>query len=299
MARRKSRRASRRVKDKWKSKSWYTIVAPDMFEGAKVGETPAAEPELLLGRVSEISLQDLAGDFSKVHVKIKLRVNAVRGGECKTQFYGHDMTSDFIRRLTRRRRSKIEPAFEVNTKEGYRLRVKVLSVTNKRINSSIKRSLRDKQREIITEVAAKSTLSQFVQKMLFGSLVSRIKRECKAVYPLRTVEICKSKIISVPEEEHVDDLILTEEELEEEEEEEMVEEEEEEAEPEKGTSKPEVMEEFQKIDGVGPTMAEKLYDGGFRTLDQLKEASEEDLTQIDGVGAAFSKKIHKALHEGK
>ncbi len=156
MARRKSRRASRRVKDKWKSKSWYTIVASDMFNGAKVGETPAAEPELLLGRVSDISLQELAGDFSKVHVKVKLKINAIRGGECITQFYGHGMTSDFIRRLTRRRRSKLEPTFDVTTKEGYKIRVKVLSVTNKRINSSIKNSLRKKQMEIISETASNS-----------------------------------------------------------------------------------------------------------------------------------------------
>ncbi|MFO8110084.1 MAG: 30S ribosomal protein S3ae [Thermoplasmata archaeon] len=294
MARRKSRRASRRVKDKWKSKRWYSIVAPDMFKGAKVGETPSADPELLLGRISEISLQDLAGDFSKVHVKVKLRINSIRGGECRTQFHGHGMTSDFVRRLTRRRRSKINPAFDVTTKEGYEIRIKVLSVTNKRINSSIKRSLRNKQMEIISETASKSSLSQLVQKMLFGSLASQIKKECKTIYPLRTVEICKSKILSVPEGEQVEDLILTQEEVEEES---AVEEEEPTPETDKTLSKPEVLEEFQKIDGVGPTMAEKLYDGGFRDIEQLKDASEEDLKRVEGVGPAFSKKIQKALSE--
>ncbi len=294
MARRKSRLASRRVKDKWKSKSWYTIVAPDMFQGAKVGETPSADPELLLGRISEISLQELAGDFSKVHVKVKLRVNAIRGGECRTQFYGHDMTSDFVRRLTRRRRSKIDPAFDVSTKEGYKIRIKVLSVTNKRINTSIKRSLRNKQMEIITETASKSTLSQLVQKMLFGSLASQIKKDCKEIYPLRTVEICKSKILSIPESEMVEDLILTEEEVKEEVT--VVEEEETMPEPEKVLSKPDILQEFQTIDGVGPTMAEKLYGGGYRTLEQLKNATEEDLLKVEGVGPAFTKKIHNALH---
>ncbi|MFW6144486.1 MAG: 30S ribosomal protein S3ae, partial [Candidatus Natronoplasma sp.] len=81
----KSRRAGRRVKDKWKSKSWYRIVAPEIFDGAVVGETVASDPESLLGRVSEISLQDLTGDFSRTHIKVKLKVNGVRGGECKTR----------------------------------------------------------------------------------------------------------------------------------------------------------------------------------------------------------------------
>ncbi len=283
------------MKDKWKSKSWYTIVAPDMFNGAKVGETPATEPEILLGRVTEVSMQELAGDFSKVHLKVKLKINAVRGGECLTRFVGHDMTSDYVRRLTRRRRSKIESVFDVRTKEGYKIRVKILSITNKRINSSIKRSLREKQYEVIKEMAKSSTLSQFVQKMISDGLAKKIKKECKPIYPLKTVEVNKSTVLSVPREEQVDELIISEEELEREKEER--EEEIEEEEPvDKKVSKTDVLKLFQDIEGVGPTMAERLYDGGFRSVEDLTSASVQELKEVEGVGEAFSKRIYKALH---
>ena len=301
MAKGKSRRAGRRVKDKWKTKSWYRIVAPTMFENAVVGDTPATEPEDLLGRVTEVSLQDLVGDFSKVHIKVKLKVNGVRGGECVTRFVGHDMTTDYIRRQTRRRRSKIDSVFDVRTKEGYKIRLKILSVADKRINSSIKRSLRNKQQEIIEDTARKSTLSQMAQKILFGGLSKKIRKGCKKIYPLKNVEVKKSEVLSIPSDEQIEDKIISEEELEEEEAEEEQETEEAEEEPEeeveKELTKPEIIEEFQKIEGVGPTMAEKLYDGGFRSLDELKEASKEELTAVEGVGPAFSEKIHKALQE--
>ena len=293
----KSRRAGRRVKDKWKSKSWYRIVAPEIFDGVVVGETVSSDPETLLGRVTEISLQDLVGDFSRTHIKVKLKINGIRGGECKTRFIGHEMTTDYIRRMTRRRRSKIEAVFTVRTKEGYKLKVKPLSITSKRINSSVKRSLRKKQHEVIKEMANESRLGEFAEKILFGELAKKLANECKTVYPLKQVEIWKSEVVSVPEQEELDVKIITEEELEEEEEAEEETEEEEEGEEEKMPSKPEVVEQFQDIEGVGPTIAEKLYEGGFLTFQQLKDASKEDLRDVKGIGEAVSERIYEALHE--
>ena len=296
----KSRRAGRRVKDKWKSKSWYRIVAPDIFDGAVVGETVSSDPESLLGRVTETSLQDLTGDFSRTHIKAKLKINGIRGGECKTRFVGHEMTTDYIRRMTRRRRSKIEAVFTVTTKEGYKIKVKPLSITSKRINSSVKRSLRKKQREVVDEIANDSRLGEFAEKMLFGDLAKKLANECKSVYPLKQVEIWKSEVVSVPEQEELDVKIITEEEMEEEEEEteeEETEEAEEEEEEEKMPSKPEVVDQFQDIEGIGPTIAEKLYEGGFLTFQQLKDASKEELTDVKGIGEAVSERIYEALHE--
>jgi len=291
----KSRRAGRRVKDKWKSKSWYRIVAPEIFDGVVIGETVASDPESLLGRVTEISLQDLAGDFSRTHIKAKFKINGIRGGECKTRFIGHEMTTDYIRRLTRRRRSKIEAVFTVRTKEGFKVKVKPLSITNKRINSSIKRSLRKKQREVVKEMANDSRLGEFAEKMLFGELSKKLANECKTVYPLKQVEIWKSEVVSVPDQEELEVKIITEEELEEEEEEAEEEKEEEEEEPEM-PSKPEVVEQFQDIEGVGPTIAEKLYEGGFHTFQQLKEATRDELTDVKGIGESVSETIYEALH---
>ncbi len=299
MAKGKSRRAGRRVKDKWKSKSWYRIVAPDMFENSVVGETVASEPEDLIGRVTEITLQDLIGDFSKSHIKVQLKIQGVRGGECVTRFVGHDMTTDYIRRMTRRRRSKIDSVFDTRTKDGYKLRVKTLSVTSKRINYSKKNSIRKKQAEVIDDVASSSQLHQLVSKMLFGDLAKELKNGCKKAYPLKRVEIKKSEVLQMPGEEELEEKIVTEEELEEQEEEEEKEEAEEEEEEEEPEERPktEVLEEFQSIEGVGPTMAEKLYDGGYRSMQELGDSSKDELTEVDGVGPAFSEKIYDALHE--
>ena len=59
--------AARKVKDKWKSKNWYTVIAPDMFNRMKLAETLVDEPDKMLGRILEVTVQELTGDFAKAY----------------------------------------------------------------------------------------------------------------------------------------------------------------------------------------------------------------------------------------
>src|SRR5207247_2583041 len=53
MAEKKSRAAARKIKDKWKAKVWYNLLAPEMFNKQLLGETPTDTPDKLVGRVTE------------------------------------------------------------------------------------------------------------------------------------------------------------------------------------------------------------------------------------------------------
>src|SRR5947209_16358311 len=142
MAEKKSRAAARKIKDKWKAKVWYNLLAPEMFNKQLLGETPTDTPDKLVGRVTEVTVQDLTGDFSKMHIKLQFRVNAVQGQDALTQFVGHDMTSDYIRRLTRRKRTRTDLTVDVVTKDGWNVRVKPMAITDRRIQTSKQRVIR-------------------------------------------------------------------------------------------------------------------------------------------------------------
>ena len=45
-----------------------------------------------------------------------------------------------------------------------------------------------------------------------------------------------------------------------------------------------VLSEFTKIPGLGLSKAKKLYEAGYRSLEQLKQASFDELAQIPGIG---------------
>ena len=90
-----SRAAARKQKDKWKAKRWYTIRAPRQPWHFKViGETLGEEDELLIGRMYEITQQEVDGDFSKMHVKLKFRVTEIIGQDAITEFAGHEVLKD-------------------------------------------------------------------------------------------------------------------------------------------------------------------------------------------------------------
>src|SRR3989304_2502464 len=105
-AQKKTRTSARKIKDRWKAKGWYNILAPEMFNKQLLGETIADEPGKVMGRIAEVTVQDLTGDFSKMHIKLQFKVHHVQGQDALTQFIGHDMTSDYVRRLTRRKRTR-------------------------------------------------------------------------------------------------------------------------------------------------------------------------------------------------
>jgi len=179
-------------------KNWYSLLAPSMFGKAKIAETPADEPEKILGRVVEVSMQELTGDFAKAHIKLHFKVVDVSGLEARTAFVGHTNTTDYIKRMARRHKSKIDGVFDVVTKDGMRIRVKPSAYTSKRIQNSQKRAIRAVMGEVIEKLAKNNTLDEFVKYMLDGEIGKQTYKLAKAVYPVKRVEVHKSELLETP-----------------------------------------------------------------------------------------------------
>ena len=191
--------AARKMKDRWRAKQWYRIMAPEMFNMALLGETPTDNPESLKGRTMEATVNDLTGDFSKMHIKLKFQVNDVRGLDAHTLFIGHDLTNDYVRRQTRRKRSKTDAVVEVTTKDGWRIKVKPMAVAEQRIQSSQETAIRHIMEDVIIKAASGSTVSEFVKLMVGGELSKEIADRGKVVVPMKRIEIRKSQVLSFGE----------------------------------------------------------------------------------------------------
>jgi small subunit ribosomal protein S3Ae len=194
-----SRTAVKKVKDKWKAKQWYTVRAPPMYNAAVIAETLADEQEKLMGRVAEATLQDLTGDFSKMHIKMRFKVAAVRGNECATKFAGHELTSDYIRRLTRRKHSKIDSVVDVTTKDGFQLRVKPFAVTERRAQSSQEQEIRRITVSMIQAAAQEQDHASFIKQVVNGDLAQTVFVQARKIYPLKRIEIRKSEVVQEPQ----------------------------------------------------------------------------------------------------
>ena len=189
---------AKHVRDKWRGKAWYMIVAPPFFGNIEIGSVPAEEQNQLLGRVVEATLYDITGDFSHMYLKMFFQVNEFEGKTAKTLFKGHEYSRDYLRSLVRRRTTKVDGLFNVTTKEGYKLRVAVSALTLSRIKTSQEKIIRNLMKRIINEKASTLTLDQFVQEMVLGKIASDVYNEAKKVAPLRHVGIRKSKLVTQP-----------------------------------------------------------------------------------------------------
>lgn len=198
MAKARARTATRKVKDKWKAKQWYTVLAPPMFNKAPIAETPADDVEKVVSRIATTTMQDLTGDFKLMHVKLDFQIERINGTQADTRFIGHSLTSDYVRRLVRRNHSKISHVLDVTTKDGALVRVKPFAVTDRRSQSSQQTQLRKLMTDTVAQIAAENGLDAFVREMLDGRMASKIFKACKPIYPLRKVEIGKSEVRQAP-----------------------------------------------------------------------------------------------------
>ena len=191
-----ARAAARRQRDKWKSKRWYTIRAPRHPWAFKViGETIAEDESMLIGRNYEILQNELAGDFSKMHVKVQFRITGVVGGDALTEYIGHEMLKDHIRRQVRRDRGKVDDTVDIVTEDGFYVRVKPLLISRNRIKGSQKQERRTLAREVILKTGATSTWIDLQKSSLDGTLEAKIREAVSKIQPVRGVMIRRTQLI--------------------------------------------------------------------------------------------------------
>ena len=192
----KARAAARKQRDKWKTKRWYTIRAPrHPWNYQNIGETIGESDEHIIGRIYEMTQQEFNGDFTKMHVMLRFRVSETVGQDALTTFVGHHHQTNHIRRQIRRYRGKIDDVIDVVTEDGYLVRIKPLIITQKRVQTSVKQSIRAKTRDVLLGYVAKTTYDEFQVAMLDGSLETEIQNQIKTIYPCRSVVIRKSQLL--------------------------------------------------------------------------------------------------------
>ncbi len=193
----KARATAKKVKDRWRAKEWYKVYAPDMFSRMQLGETPADSADNVMGRITEATVQDLTGDFSKMHIKLKFRVHDVRGLDAHTMFAGHDLTSDYVRRLTRRKRTKTDAVVNVVTKDGWGVVIKPMAVSEQRIQASQETAIRRIMDEEIRRVASGVTIGELVRMLIMGDLSKAVSEASRKIVPIKRIEIRKSEVTSL------------------------------------------------------------------------------------------------------
>jgi len=192
--------SDRSVSRQKQEKRWYTVIAPEQFDRAELGETPADEPEQLYDRTLQTTLGELQGDASENNTKLTFRITDVGSDAAYTEFIKHELTRDYLRSLVRRGSSKVESFETVLTSDDHRVQIQPVAFTTKKADHSQERAIRKTMTEIVRETARDRTFADLVDGVVEGRLSSAIYSEAKQVYPLRRVEIQKLTLEARPQE---------------------------------------------------------------------------------------------------
>jgi small subunit ribosomal protein S3Ae len=110
-------------------------------------------------------------------------------------FIGHDLTSDYVRRLTRRKRTKTDAVVDVTTKDSWEIRVKPMAVSEQRIQASQETAVRHIMDEVVKKAAAEVTIGEFVRMLIMGELSKKISDASKIIVPIKRIEIRRSEVV--------------------------------------------------------------------------------------------------------
>jgi small subunit ribosomal protein S3Ae len=181
---------------KAKAKIWYPVYAPPAFGEVELPAVLADDPSKIIGSTVEVTLYDITGDYSHINIKLKFQIVKIEGGKAYTEFKGEEYLGDYLRSLVRRGSSKLDGIYDVETKDGYKLRLFLLCCTVKRISRSQAKAIRSIGRRIIMEKASALNFTQFVQEAVLSKLASDVYNEAKKIAPLRHVGIRKIKVLT-------------------------------------------------------------------------------------------------------
>ncbi len=192
--------SERSVSKRKQEKRWYTVMAPEMFDRAELGETPADEPEQVYDRTVQTTLGELQNDPSENNTKLKFQITDVGSDTAYTEFIQHELTRDYLRSLTRRGTSKVDAFVTVLTTDDYRVQVQPVAYTTKSADHSQEHAIRKTMVDLVEDAAEERTFEGLVDSIVEGRLSSAIYGEAKTIYPLRRVEIQKTRVEAKPEE---------------------------------------------------------------------------------------------------
>lgn len=188
-------KTKRKSVDKWKKKAWYTLVAPEEFERKELGTTVAEKPELVLGRVVSVTAGELANQPKKGHIHLKFKASDINANKAHTQAVGHVIKDSYMKRVVRRRSSKIMLVREYSSKDKKTFKTKVVIVTERKASNRQKAAVLRKADEITGRFIGELDAKKVVEQLVFGNLPNRIYPEAKKIVPIKRIEVVKSFLL--------------------------------------------------------------------------------------------------------
>lgn len=182
--------------DIWKRKKWYSLIAPKAFRETVLGETPALESKMVIGREANLSLMAVIGDMKKQNINVSFVVQKVTGEKAFTEVKSYELVPAQLKRMVRRGRDRLDEVYTLTTIDKVQVKIKPLIITAANTKSSIMAKLREVAHEEVKRKVENSNYSELISMIVGNRLQAETVQVLKKVYPVRNFEVRKLDVIS-------------------------------------------------------------------------------------------------------
>ncbi len=177
--------------DKWKTKKWFTVLAPATFNNAVIAHTPGEEAEGLMGRKVFVSARDLTGNIKKNQLMLAFKVNNVQGLNAFTMFDSIEVQPSALRRLVRRRSTKVESVDDVMCKDGVRARIKSVALSANKISRPQQADVRRILHAEAAEFAAGNDFESVLNLCATSDPIAKAVDKARKIAPMKRIDVLK------------------------------------------------------------------------------------------------------------
>ncbi|MEM4663211.1 MAG: hypothetical protein QXM75_04270 [Candidatus Diapherotrites archaeon] len=181
--------------EKLKKKKWYKVYAPKMFKEVIIGETPAEKEQQLIGRTVEIPLANVAGQKKPSPILVKFRINNTISGRANTELVGCRYDSGYLRRIVRRRKSKIDVINYLETADKKRIKIVTTVICLTKIERKKETKVRNTVSDELSKEVRSSNFEDIMQQIIFGNMIQKLFNLVKNIAPVQRVEIVKAYLV--------------------------------------------------------------------------------------------------------
>lgn len=172
-----------------KRKKFFEVEIPSINKNT---ELLAYDVEELEGRHIKYDLtRVLRGKSTVLGAKVK-----VENGKAIANPVQIKLMPYYLKRMVRKGTNYVEDSFSIETKNG-QVRIKPFLITRRKVSRAVRKALREKAKEELTNYAKSKTNVQIFEDILKNALQKNLSLKLKKVYPL---SLCEIRILKVEKE---------------------------------------------------------------------------------------------------
>ena len=170
-------------------KKWYEVFATHHFNSQQIGDTLANDDKSLIGRIIEFNLGSLTRDAKLQNINIKFRINEIKDGKAYTEVKGCELVNNYIKRIIRGGKSKIDDSFLFNTKDGIKIKIKPMILTKFKAQRNVLTGIKDLVKKEFSEYVQRENYDKLVTDLINKSLQRELRGKLNKIYPISLFEI--------------------------------------------------------------------------------------------------------------